>query len=88
MSFRVLVVDNDPEMLSLLRQHLENDGRVVTAVPSGDDAVKALEHQPMITVHVYPGRDHAFARPGGEHYHAADAALADQRSMAFFKAYL
>jgi carboxymethylenebutenolidase len=50
--------------------------------------IKALEHQPMITVHVYPGRDHAFARPGGEHYDAADAALADQRSMAFFKAYL
>jgi carboxymethylenebutenolidase len=59
-----------------------------TAPDSRQRILKALEHQPMITVHVYPGRDHAFARPGGEHYHAADAALADQRSLAFFKAYL
>jgi len=50
--------------------------------------LKGLEHQPMITVHTYPGRDHAFARPGGEHYNAEDAALAEQRSLAFFKAYI
>jgi DNA-binding NtrC family response regulator len=43
MTFQVLVVDNDPEMLNLLRQHLEREGRIVTAVSSGDDAVKALE---------------------------------------------
>jgi two-component system response regulator PilR (NtrC family)/two-component system response regulator HydG len=42
--FRVLVVDNDPEMLDLLRQHLENEGRLVTAVADGAAAVKALEH--------------------------------------------
>jgi carboxymethylenebutenolidase len=50
--------------------------------------LKGLEHQPMITVHTYPGRDHAFARPGGEHYNAEDTALAEQRSLAFFKAYI
>jgi DNA-binding NtrC family response regulator len=44
MTFRILVVDNDPEMLSLLRLHLENEGRIVTAVSSGADAIKALEH--------------------------------------------
>ena len=44
MTFQVLVVDNDPEMLDLLRQHLEHEGRIVTAVGSGDDAIKALEH--------------------------------------------
>jgi DNA-binding NtrC family response regulator len=43
MTFQVLVVDNDPEMLNLLRQHLEREGRIVTAVSSGDDALKALE---------------------------------------------
>jgi DNA-binding NtrC family response regulator len=43
MTFRVLVVDNDPEMLSLLRQHLEHEGRIVTALSNGADAVKALE---------------------------------------------
>src|SRR5690606_27902679 len=35
-------------------------------------------------LHTYPGRDHAFAREGGKHYHAADAATANQRTLAFF----
>jgi DNA-binding NtrC family response regulator len=39
---RVLVVDNDAEMLSLLRRHLENEGRLVTPAASGADAVAAL----------------------------------------------
>ena len=36
----------------------------------------------------YPGRDHAFARKGGEHYDAADAQLAEARTLAFFKSNL
>jgi carboxymethylenebutenolidase len=36
-------------------------------------------------IHVYAGRDHAFARQGGEHYHAADAKKANDRTVAFFK---
>jgi DNA-binding NtrC family response regulator len=43
MTYRLLIVDNDPEMLSMLRQHLEGDGRSVTAVAGGAEAVKALE---------------------------------------------
>ncbi len=43
MKFKVLVVDNDPEMLDLLRQRLENDGRIVTAVADGAAAIEALE---------------------------------------------
>ena len=34
------------------------------------------------------GRDHAFARKGGEHYDPADAKLANERTLAFFKANL
>jgi carboxymethylenebutenolidase len=45
----------------------------------------ALKNHPQIEIHTYPGRDHAFARPGGEHYNAADAALAEARTLAFFK---
>jgi len=45
----------------------------------------ALEDHPQATLYSYPGRDHAFARPGGEHYDAKDAALADQRTLAAFK---
>lgn len=32
----------------------------------------------------YPGRNHAFARPGGKHYHDGDAKLAAGRTEAFF----
>lgn len=48
----------------------------------------ALGNHPQIEIHTYPGRDHAFARMGGEHYDAADAAKAGERTMAFFKANL
>jgi carboxymethylenebutenolidase len=42
----------------------------------------------LVTIHHYPGRDHAFAREGGEHFHAGDAALANGRTRAFFEANL
>jgi carboxymethylenebutenolidase len=45
----------------------------------------ALGGNSHVTLHVYPGRDHAFARPGGEHWHAGDAATANNRTSAFFK---
>jgi carboxymethylenebutenolidase len=32
--------------------------------------------------------DHAFCRTGGEHYNAAAAGLANQRTLAFFKQHL
>jgi carboxymethylenebutenolidase len=44
--------------------------------------VAALKDNPLVTLAIYPERDHAFARPGGEHYHAADAALAEERTLA------
>lgn len=47
-----------------------------------------LDNHPQIEIHDYPGRDHAFARVGGEHYDAADAARANERTLAFFKANL
>ena len=50
--------------------------------------VSALKDHPNVTIHIYEGRDHAFARPGGEHWHAEDAALANQRTADFFKANL
>ena len=49
---------------------------------------EALSAHPLVTLHSYAGRDHAFARKGGEHYDAADAALAEQRTLAFFAANL
>ncbi len=44
----------------------------------------ALKNHPHIQIDQYPGRDHAFARKGGDHYDAADAALAWRRTVDFF----
>jgi carboxymethylenebutenolidase len=43
----------------------------------------ALDHNPLVKICDYPEREHAFGRPGGEHYHAADAELANLRSLEF-----
>jgi carboxymethylenebutenolidase len=47
--------------------------------------ISALKNHPQVEIYTYPGRDHAFARRGGEHYDAADAALAGSRTLALFK---
>ena len=46
---------------------------------------QALGQHPQVTIHTYPGRDHAFARMGGAHYDEADAMTAGRRSLDFFK---
>jgi carboxymethylenebutenolidase len=57
--------------------------------PAAQEAIRdALGRAPGREVHVYPGRDHAFARPGGHHYHAGDASLANARTDAFFARHL
>lgn len=43
---------------------------------------------PNFQLYWYPGRDHAFARAGGKNYDPADAALANQRSLDFFRRHL
>lgn len=56
-------------------------------VPKEAQAIilQALKDHPNIEIHTYPGRDHAFAREGGEHYHEADAKLAGGRTLQFFQ---
>ena len=44
----------------------------------------ALDPNPLVTIYDYEGMDHAFGRPGGEHYDAAAAELANLRSLEFF----
>ncbi len=48
----------------------------------------ALKDKSNVELHTYPGRNHAFARPGGNHYHAGDATLANGRTYAFFRQHL
>ncbi len=50
--------------------------------------LQALKNHPQITIHTYPGCDHAFARHGGQHYDEAAAKLAAGRTLAFFQQHL
>ena len=47
--------------------------------------LRDLKNHPQVEIHTYPGRDHAFAREGGEHYDAGDARLAGGRTLQFFQ---
>jgi carboxymethylenebutenolidase len=53
------------------------------------DAQKVISHMAakntLIELHIYNGLDHAFARPGGEHFDATGAILANQRTASFFE---
>lgn len=70
-----------------LLMHLAGDDEYI-----GKDAretiVSALAGKPNIEIHVYPGRNHAFARPGGDHYDEADALVANARTRDFFRDHL
>ncbi|MDI9335119.1 MAG: dienelactone hydrolase family protein [Cytophagales bacterium] len=48
--------------------------------------LSTLQGKRNISLFVYPGMDHAFARQGGEHYHRPSALMAHERSIAAFKA--
>ena len=54
--------------------------------PEAQEKIKAgLAGHDQISLHVYENCDHAFARVGGEHYDAAAAKLANDRSIQFLK---
>jgi carboxymethylenebutenolidase len=48
----------------------------------------ALKDNRNVEMHTYPGCNHAFARPGGNHYDAHAATLANSRTDDFFKRHL
>jgi len=47
---RILVVDNDADMVALLRRHLETEGWAVTGVTGGEDAQTALGREEYAVV--------------------------------------
>ncbi len=54
--------------------------------PEAQEAISnGLKGYALVTIHTYPGREHAFARVGGEHFHEADAKTANERTRSFFK---
>ncbi len=57
--------------------------------PDAQAAIAAgLKSHGAVTIHSYPGMDHAFARTAGEHYDATAANRADQRTADFLAAHL
>ena len=57
--------------------------------PEAQSVIKTeLADHAQVTIHVYEGQDHAFARVGGEHYDQAAATLANERSLTFFRSHL
>lgn len=57
--------------------------------PEAQKKVKdGLAGNAHVTIHSYPGMDHAFAREGGQHWNAQAAGLANQRSSEFFRKHL
>lgn len=68
---------------SPLMLHIAGDDRFCP--PEAQQQIhEALDANPLVTIHDYPGQDHAFGRPGGEHYNPVAAELADLRSLEFF----
>lgn len=47
---KILVVDNDPEMVALLQRHLEAEGWGVTSITTGRDALTALRREEFSVV--------------------------------------
>jgi len=47
--------------------------------------IEGLKGNPLVTIHIYPEMDHAFAREGGQHYDRANADQANSRTDAFFR---
>jgi len=56
--------------------------------PSQRKIAEGLGKLPTVTLHTYEKMDHAFARVGGQHYDAAAAKLANDRTAEFFKRHL
>lgn len=50
-----------------------------------NDIYAALESRDNVELYTYPGVDHAFARPGSEHYHKPSALIAHERSVAVLR---
>ena len=75
------------KLVKPLLMHIAEEDQFVPK-PAQAVILQALKNHPNIEIHTYPGRNHAFARPGGEHYDEADAKLAGGRTLQFFKKHL
>lgn len=80
-------VDEGDKVDCPLMMHLAGDDEYI-GHEARETIVDGLSRNRSIEIHVYPGRNHAFARPGGDHYDEADALLANGRTQTFFRQHL
>ena len=57
----------------------------IASVWAQEEIKAGLSGNSNVTLQVYEGQDHAFARPGGDHYDQAAAELANSRSIELLK---
>ena len=67
--YGVGIQDRLPEAEKIARPVMLHIAEADKFVPPQAQALilQGLKDHPCVTIHTYPGRDHAFARPGGEH---------------------
>lgn len=70
-----------------LLMHIAEKDKFVP-LPAQHKIITALKDNDHVQVNVYPGVDHAFARPGGAHYDAEAAHLANSRTADFLAVHL
>jgi carboxymethylenebutenolidase len=81
------LLDEAAQITRPLLMHMAEKDRFVP--PAAQGKVKErLSQNPNVTIHTYPGQDHAFARLGGEHYDKQAADLANTRTAEFLRKYL
>jgi carboxymethylenebutenolidase len=67
-----------------LMLHVASEDKFVTKDAQSVIAATAADNSHII-LHIYQGLDHAFARPGGDHFDPAGADLANERTATFFR---
>jgi len=71
-----------PKLKSPLMLHIGQQDQ--SCPPEAQAAIHGvLDSNQFVTIYDYPGRGHAFGRPGGQTYHAGDAELANLRTLEF-----
>ena len=77
-------LDEAEKLAEPLMLHIAEEDQFVPK-PAQAMIIGALKNHPHAQIFTYAGRDHAFARPGGDHYDRADAAKANERTLGLFK---
>ena len=80
-------LDEAPNLTTPLLLHIA--GRDQFCPPEAQAEIQSvLGQNPLAKIYVYADQGHAFGRPGGEHYDAAAAELANLRSLGFVVTHL